>query len=61
VGKGLQLGFIQVARLKTGKLGGALGAAGSLLPFLRLYLPSCTEKQHFIYLIISFFLSPKPS
>jgi hypothetical protein len=46
--------------LKTGKVGGALGGAGSLLPFFRL----C-----FIYflalrrdtLFISFFLSPKPS
>jgi len=40
--------------LKTGKLGGALWGAGSLLPFFSLYLPSCTQKPHFIYLFLSF-------
>jgi hypothetical protein len=41
---------------KTGKLGGALGVggAGSLLPFFRLYLTSCTQKRHFIYFFLSF-------
>jgi hypothetical protein len=58
VGQGLQLGFIQMDGLKKGKLGGALGGAGSLLPFFSLYLLSRTQKTHFI---ISFFLSPKPS
>jgi len=41
--------------LKTGKLGGALRGAPSLLPFFSLYLPSGTQKRHFI----SFFLCPK--
>jgi hypothetical protein len=40
--------------LKTGKLGGALGGAGSLLPFFRLYLLSHTQKRHFIYFFLSF-------
>jgi len=30
------------------------GGAGSLLPFFRLYLPSSTQKRHFLYLFISF-------
>ncbi len=39
---------------KTGKLGGALGGVGQLLPFFKLYLPSCTKKKHFIFLFFSF-------
>jgi len=42
VGQGLPLEFMQMDSLETGKLGGALGGAGSPLAFFRLYLPSCT-------------------
>ncbi len=51
-GSGLQLGFMQVDDLKTRKLGGALVGAGLLLPFFRLYSPSCTQKRYFIYLFL---------
>jgi hypothetical protein len=54
VGQGLQLGFIEMDGLKTGKLGGALGGAGSLLRFFTLYLLSRTQKRHFIYFFLSF-------
>ncbi len=57
VGQGLQLGFIQMDGLKTGKLGGTMGAAGSLLPFFKIYLPSCNQNRHFIYIYIYIFLS----
>jgi len=48
-GSGTAIGVIQMDGLKTGKLGDALGGAGSVLPFFRRYVPSCTQKRHFIY------------
>jgi hypothetical protein len=54
VGQGLQLGFVQMDGFR-GKLGGALGAAGSLLPFFRLYVPSL-HSEATLYFLLSFFL-----
>jgi hypothetical protein len=59
VGQGLQLRFIQMDGLKTGKLGGALGGV----------LDHSCPSSGFIYLLalrsdtlfLYFFLSPKPS
>jgi hypothetical protein len=62
VGQGLRLGFIQMDGLKTGKLGGALGGAGSF--FLSFFLDhSCPSSGFDLFTFshseetLNFFLS----